>query len=353
MNSIQSYIKNTAITVTILATSFLINELFQYFFNTNEHVASLFIFAVFLISLLSDGYIYGIVSAFLVVIINNYVFTPPVFVFTLNEMVHLMGSILLIIIAVLTCMLTVKIKKHEKDKIEHEKEKMRANLLRAISHDLRTPLTNISGSASVLLENSKNLTNEQQKKLLLGIQEDSNWLVHMVENLLSITRIDNGQLQITKQTIVLDELIGDVLLKFKKQYPNQKIDLQLPEDIILIPMDVLLIEQVLLNILENAMKHAKNMTKLSLRVYEQEGKAIFEIEDNGCGLSNNQLKHMFQGYYESENHPSDGKNRNMGIGMSVCATIIKAHDGEIMVENVKTGGTRFRFTLLTEESIDE
>ena len=349
----KSYIKNTSITFAILSLAFIINEGFQYFFHTTDHVASLWIFAVFLISLLSDGYIYGIVSAFIVVLINNYVFTPPFFVFDLKEMVNLVGSIFLIIIAVLTCMLTVKIKQHEKENIEHEKEKMRANLLRAISHDLRTPLTNIYGSASLLLENKTNISEEQEKKLLTGICEDSNWLVHMVENLLSITRIDNGQLQITKQPIVLDELIGDVLLKFKKKYPNQKIELELPEEIIIIPMDVLLIEQVLLNILENAMQHAKNMTRLSLRVHQNETKAIFEIEDNGCGLSPNQLKNMFKGYYESENHPSDGKNRNMGIGMSVCATIIKAHQGEIHVENVKTGGCRFTFTLFTEETIHE
>ena len=118
-------------------------------------------------------------------------------------------------------------------------------------------------------------------------------------------------------------------------------------------MDVLLIEQVLLNILENAIQHAKKMTRLSLRVYPKGNKAIFEIEDNGCGLSQNQLKHMFKGYYESENHPSDGKSHNMGIGMSVCATIIKAHNGEISVENVKTGGCRFTFSLLTEETIHE
>ena len=350
MEKSHSKMTNILITSIILCSAFFFNELFQLIMNTNEHVATLFIFAVFLISLLTDGYIYGIISAFVVVIITNYIFTPPVFVFTIHEMVHLLSSILMISIAMLTCMLTVKIKEHEKEKVEHEKEKMRANLLRAISHDLRTPLTNIYGSASFLLENKEKISPAQETNLLQAIQEDSNWLVHMVENLLSITKLDNGQVELSKKTIVLDELIGDVVHKFKKQYPNQTITLDLPEEIVLIPMDVLLMEQVLLNILENAMKHAKNMTQLILRVQIKDQYAHFEIEDDGCGLSHNQLKHMFKGYYDSENHPSDGKNRNMGIGMSVCHSIIKAHQGKIWVENVKTGGTKFCFELATEEN---
>lgn len=353
MKKPHSKTTNILITCIILFSAFFFNELFQFIMNTNEHVSTLFIFAVFLISLLTDGYIYGIISAFVVVLITNYIFTPPIFVFTIHEMVHVLSSILMISIAILTCMLTVKIKEHEKEKVEHEKEKMRANLLRAISHDLRTPLTNISGSASVLLENKENLSFQQQTNLLQGIQEDAHWLVHMVENLLSITKLDNGQVELNKKTIALDELVGDVLHTFKKQYPDQPIELILPEEIVFIPMDILLIEQVLFNILQNAMQHAKNMTRLILRIQTIDQKVRFEIEDNGCGLSHNQLKHMFEGYYESEHRPSDGKRRNMGIGMSVCSSIIKAHGGEIWVENVKSGGAKFCFELDAEEAIYE
>ena len=341
----SNIIKNIIYLITILFLAFLVSEFIQHVFNVNENIPAIFIFAVFFISFVTDGYCYGVIAAFLVPFIMNYAFTPPFFVFNFHEFANIVSSVTLIIISILTSMMTIKIK-------NHEKEKMRANLLRAISHDLRTPLTNIYGSASILLDNKEHISDEKQQALLLGIKEDSNWLVHMVENLLSITKINNGGVELSKQTIVLDELVNDVVLKVKKQYPEQKITLELPEEIVMIPMDILLIEQVLLNILENAIVHAKNMTQLILRVYVKDNQAVFEIEDNGCGMSNHQLKNIFKGYLGSE-EISDGKKHNMGIGMSVCSSILKAHGSEIHAENVKTGGALFRFTLPIEETIYE
>ena len=229
---------------------------------------------------------------------------------------------------------------------------MRANLLRAVSHDLRTPLTTIYGSAATLLENRDTLEEEQQTKILQGIKEDSEWLVRMVENLLSITRIDSGNVKIIKTPIVLEELIDSVIVKFRKRYPDFDITLDLPEDIVVIPMDAMLIEQVIVNILENAIQHAEGMTELILRVFVLGKQAIFEIRDNGCGISKEKLPYIFSGYYENKEEPSDGQKRNTGIGLSVCKTIIKAHGGDISAENIKGGGAVFRFTLDTEEEID-
>lgn len=127
-------------------------------------------------------------------------------------------------------------KRHEAIKAEGEKERMRANLLRAVSHDLRTPLTTIYASSLTLLENRSNLTEEQKIKILQGIQEDADWLMRMVENLLSVTRIDSGRIKIVKTPTVLDELIDSVILKFRKRYPNQDVMLDIPDDIVVIPM---------------------------------------------------------------------------------------------------------------------
>lgn len=127
-------------------------------------------------------------------------------------------------------------KRHEAIKAEGEKERMRANLLRAVSHDLRTPLTTIYASSLTLLENRSNLTEEQKIKILQGIQEDADWLMRMVENLLSVTRIDSGRIKIVKTPTVLDELIDSVILKFRKCYPNQDVMLDIPDDIVVIPM---------------------------------------------------------------------------------------------------------------------
>jgi two-component system sensor histidine kinase KdpD len=267
--------------------------------------------------------------------------------------VNLISGLIMIAIAILTSALTTKLKQHEAMKAESEKERMRANLLRAVSHDLRTPLTTIYGSSTTLLENSQAMTEAQKTKIVTGIKEDAEWLVRMVENLLSVTRIDSGQVKIIKTPTVLDELIDAVILKFKKRYPAQSVEIELPDDVVIIPMDAILIEQVIVNILENAVQHAEGMTVLKLRVFTLGNKAIFEIKDNGCGINPKRLETLFTGYYTQEYEIADSQKKNAGIGLSVCATIIKAHGGSIKAENQKTGGAVFRFVLDTEEINDE
>ncbi len=353
MRKFSGYLKDIVITSALLSMAFAISLLFQYIFEVQEHVTTIFVFAVFLISLFTNGYAYGILSAFAGTVAVNYAFTFPYFVLNFTIPVNLVSAIIMISVAVLTSTLTTKLKNHEAMKAESEKERMRANLLRAVSHDLRTPLTTIYASSTTLLENSRVMTDVQKEKIVTGIKEDSEWLVRMVENLLSITRIDRGQIKIIKTSTVLDELIDSVVLKFKKRYPEQKVEIDIPEEVIIIPMDAILIEQVIVNILENAVQHAQGMTKLVLRVFIATNRAVFEIADNGCGINPKRFETLFTGYYTSENDVADGQKRNAGIGLSVCATIIKAHGGSIKAENIKTGGAIFRFQLDTEKIKDD
>ncbi len=253
---------------------------------------------------------------------------------------------------VLAVLLAAHIKQQEAARAAVEKERMRANLLKAISHDLRTPLTTIYSASSTLREKRSVLTEAQQDKMLRSIQEDSEWLIRMVENLLSVTRIDSGKVKITKTSTILDELIDSVMTKFLARHPGQSVQLDIPEEIVVIPVDTVLIEQVLLNLLENAVFHAKGMTELYLRVFTLADRAIFEVADNGCGIKDDKLKQLFMGAMADETAIPDNKKRNAGIGLSVCAAIIKAHGGEITAENRKGGGALFRFTLAREELTD-
>ena len=349
MKKFSKYIKNFLITIISLICAFGLSLLFQYIFEVQEHITTVFVFAVFLISLLTDGYFYGVVGAFIGTIAVNYAFTFPYFALNFTIPVNMISGIIMIAIAVFTSALITKLKQHEATKVESEKERMRANLLRAVSHDLRTPLTTIYASSTTLLEDSNVMTAEQKSKIVAGIKEDSEWLVRMVENLLSVTRIDSGQIKIIKSPTVLEELIDSVMLKFKKRYPSQKVKIELPDDMVIIPMDAILIEQVLINILENAVQHAKGMTTLILRVFTLGNRAVFEIVDNGCGINPKYLETLFTGYYTSENDVADSQKKNAGIGLSVCSSIIKAHGSVINAENIKTGGAVFRFELDTEE----
>lgn len=349
MKKAYHYIKDGLITIVMLLAAFGISLLFQRF-QVGEHTTTVFVFAVFLISLFTNGYLYGVLAAFAGTIAVNYAFTFPYFALNFMIPVNFISGTVMIILSILTSALTTKLKHHEAMKAESEKERMRANLLRAISHDLRTPLTTIYGSSTTLLENGSVMSQTQKDTMLRAIKEDAAWLVRMVENLLSVTRIDSGDVKIEKASTVLEELIDAVVLKFKKTYPDQDIAIEIPEELVLIPMDVLLIEQVLINLLENAVQHAQGMTALTLRVFTLGNQAIFEIKDDGCGIDPKRMETLFKGYCPAKEHVADGKKKNAGIGLSVCATIIKAHGGTIKAENPKTGGALFRFALNTEES---
>lgn len=343
-------LKNTLITGAILCVCFVLCLIIQYIFEDSPLIPAIFVLGVFLTSVLTQGYIYGIIAALSSVLAVNFAFTFPFFALDFTVPENIISAAILLVVTVITCGLTTKIKMQEAMKAESDKERMRANLLRAVSHDLRTPLTTIYGSSSALLDNYDEFTDEQSKQMLSGIKEDSQWLSRMVENLLSITRLDGANVEIIKTETVLDELIDSVLIKFAKRYPNQKVNVQIPEDFVVIPMDALLIEQVAINILENAVQHAEGMTELSLRVFTISNKAIFEIKDNGCGIAEAKMNDIFTGCYCADASPSDGRKNNAGIGLSVCASIIKAHGGDIRAENLRDGGCVFRFTLDTEDS---
>lgn len=341
-------VRNTVISVGILLIAALLGIALQRL-DVEEHITTLFVFAVFLISLLTEGYSYGILSAVAGTFAVNYAFTFPFFAFDFITPVNLISAGIMGTVAILTGMLTTKIKRHEATKAEGERERMRANLLRAVSHDLRTPLTTIYSASSTLRAKGSSLTPQQQDDMLRSIQEDSEWLTRMVENLLSITRIDSGKIKIEKTPTILDELIDSVMTKFLSRYPGQAVTLDLPEEIVVIPMDPLLIEQVLINLLENAVLHARGMTKLTLHVFTLGRQAIFEVADDGCGLREDRMERIFSGCGEGSDRPTDGSKRSVGIGLSVCATIVRAHGGDISAENRKGGGALFRFTLATEE----
>ena len=349
MKKSAGILKNSIISLAILCLCFLLCLAIKYIFNNSALISAIFVLGVYLISVITSGYIYGIVSALLCVLSVNFAFDFPFFAFNFTIAENIVSAVILLIVTMMTCGLTAKVKKQEAIKAERDVERMRANLLRAVSHDLRTPLTTIYSSSSALLENYDDFSETQCKEMIKGISEDSQWLYRMVENLLSVTRLDGDNVKIIKTETVLDELIDSVLVKLHKRYPHQTIDVDIPEEFISIHIDALLIEQVLINLLENAVQHAEGMTWIKLKVFTISNKAIFEIKDNGTGIPEGKLKKIFSGVYETEADVSDGRKNNAGIGLSVCASIIKAHGGEIKAENVKGGGCVFRFTLNLED----
>ena len=226
--------------------------------------------------------------------------------------------------------------------LETEKEKMRSNLLRAVSHDLRTPLTGIIGSASTLLENGSLIGEETSKKMLTDIQQDAEWLIHMVENLLSVTRITGGTATLKKQDEIVEEVVSEAVMRIRKRFPNSSINVTVPNEMLIVPMDATLIEQVLINLMENSIRHSGSPLPISLKVSKKRSGAVFTVSDQGKGIDPSRIPDIFD---SKSNKGSSDSSRGLGIGLSICKSIILAHDGKIYAENNQNGGASFTFVL--------
>ncbi|HWP22043.1 MAG TPA: sensor histidine kinase KdpD [Candidatus Cryosericum sp.] len=228
--------------------------------------------------------------------------------------------------------------------LESEHEKMRGNLLRAISHDIRTPLAGISGASAAILENKNALSEETKEKLIANIQDESLWLIRMVENLLSVTRLDENSANLKKLPEAAEEVIADAVGRIQKRFPARAIAVSVPDDYLEVPMDGTLIAQVLINLLENAAKFSPDASQIEVALRKEGGNAVFEVADHGKGIPAEELSTLFSGM-RTHAEPSADSSRGMGIGLSICKTIVSAHGGNISAENRPEGGAVFRFTL--------
>ena len=229
---------------------------------------------------------------------------------------------------------------------------MRADLLRSVSHDIRTPLTSIIGSTSAVLDNP-DLSTEDRRTLLQDVKQEAQWLIRVVENLLSITRIGSDQAELAKQPEPAEEVLAEAAQKARKRLPDIKFSVEVPDDLLMVPMDPILIEQVLSNLIENAATHGVTTTAIHLSVKETEdGFAAFSVRDNGRGIPPSLLPHLFDYSIRHASTPTGDGKRNMGLGLSVCSAVVKAHGGRLTARNHKDGA-EFIFCLPVskEESI--
>ncbi|WMJ22991.1 DUF4118 domain-containing protein [Paludicola sp. MB14-C6] len=234
----------------------------------------------------------------------------------------------------------------ESVKNEVEREKFKSNLLRAISHDLRGPLSSISGASEILLYNIKDSENLGFAK---DIHDSSIWLTQMVENILSLTKVQEGSLNINKKPEAIEEIIGVVLQYFSKCTTTNKIVVDIPNDIILVPMDGKLICQVLINLIDNAIKHSNPTDEITIKAFVDKKQVWFCVIDNGTGINPQNLSKIFDLFYIAEDLPSDTKHRGNGLGLAICKAIVLAHGGKIIAENNLEKGATIRFSLPLKE----
>ncbi len=304
-----------------------------------------FVLAVLLISRLTSGYWYGLVAAAVSVIAVNYFFTYPYQHIDFSLTGYPLTFIVFLLVALITSALTTRTKEMDELRLENEKERMHASLLRSVSHDLRTPLTSITGAASAILE-TPDLDEDAKKAMLTDIRDESQRMTRLIENLLSITRLGSDETRLNIEPWDVSEVVPEAVTNFTRRRPDIRVTDEIDGDLPFVPMDPLMIEQVLTNLLENAAIHGKDLTHIDIRVTKAARDAVFTITDDGGGFPQARLDHPFDSMPRpgsSEERRSDG-TRNMGLGLSVCSAIIRAHHGTISLRNTD-GGAQVRFTL--------
>ncbi len=344
------------ITILIMTLATAISFFFYHFMPLSEDIVSyvlLYILAILLIARFTCGYIYPIIASLLSVILVNYLFTYPFWAFNFTITGYPIMFIGMFTIAVIISTMTTQLKKQsaiitEREKLlmEAEKEKMRANLLRAISHDLRTPLTGIIGNSSTYLDNIEYISSKEKADIVANIYNDSNWLLNMVENLLSVTRIHGENMNVVTSLESVEEVVSEAVIRLKKRYPDSAVIATVPDELIMAPMDAVLIEQVIINLLENAIVHANSREPIECTVVDDSKNVVFIIKDYGIGIDRHKLPYIFDGnVYETAS--SADAHKGMGIGLSICKTIITAHQGKISARNHEHGA-EFIFNLPKE-----
>ena len=225
-----------------------------------------------------------------------------------------------------------------------ENEQLRANLLRAISHDLRTPLTAISGNASNLISNASSFDEQTKLSIYNDIYNDSMWLINLVENLLSITRLEEGRMNLNFTAELIDEVVAEAVKHVHMRQGGQKITVVHKDEFLLAKMDTRLIIQVIINILDNAIKYTPKDSMITITTEKQKDKAIISIADNGAGIPDELKERVFDMFYTGANKLADSR-RSIGLGLALCKSIISVHGGEIFVKDNVPSGAIFTFTL--------
>lgn len=326
----------------IFLTAVVICSVFRNMDGIEGYASPVFVLAVLLISRFTDGYVYGVLAAFASVYCVNYLFTYPYMEVNFTISGYPLTFIVLLIVSLITSTLTSQAKQRDMLKLENEKERIRSDLLRALSHDIRTPLTSIIGAVSTLLD-SKDISPEESESLLKDIKKESQWLIRMVENLLSITKLDQGTILQTEQWAV-DEVIAEAVEKIRKNYPTFPIEVSVPEEPLFVPMDPLLIEQVILNLTENSIVHGNNVTTVWIIVEKHDDHALFLVRDDGCGFPEKILEEILQGNIRTKISEDGEGKRNMGLGIRVCSAVVRAHGGQLAAQNY-TNGAEVSFAL--------
>ena len=222
-----------------------------------------------------------------------------------------------------------------------ETERLRSALLTSVSHDLRTPLAAITGAATTILESGARLDARVQQELLESVRDEAERLNRLVQNLLEMTRLESGALGLSRDWHPLEEVVGAALARLARGLASRRVAVNVPAELPLVAMDDVLIEQVLVNLLDNAVKYTPPDSPIRIIASATDRAVTVEVADHGPGLRPGEEDKVFEKFYRGQ--PAGG--RGAGLGLAICQGIVKAHGGRIWAQNLPEGGVSFLFTL--------
>ena len=351
-----SVFKDFAICIVVLTAATLAGYAFKAFQLADADIIMLYIIAVLVISIFTSKMYFCLISSFVGVVLFNCFFTYPEFSLSVHDAGYPVTFVTMFITAFIAGTLANKLKRNiliaEQNAREKEEaallaqnEQLRANMLRSISHDLRTPLTSISGNASTLISGGDTLDESARQQIYTDIYSESMWLIEMVENLLYATRIEDGRMQLNISVEILDDIVQEAVKHTKRTYPKRNIIVDMYDEIIPVMADANLIVQVIVNLLDNAVKYSDEDSDVTVSVRRENANAVvISVSDHGIGISDEEKEKVFDMFYTGGSRSSDSR-RSLGLGLALCRSIITSHGGTISVSDNIPNGTVVSFTL--------
>ena len=363
-HSLITILKESLLCIIILTLATLSGYAFKVLNLTEADIIMLYIIAVLVISIITSNMLYCLISSVVCVVIFNFFFTYPDFSLSAYDAGYPVTFVTMFITAFIAGSLANKLKRNIKIAEQNAKEKeaaallaqneqMRANMLRSISHDLRTPLTSISGNASTLISGGSTLDEAAKQQIYNDIYSESMWLIGLVENLLYATRIENGRIQLNLSVEILDDIVREAVKHIQRSHPKRRIVVDICDDIIPVTADANLIVQVIINLIDNAVKYSEDDTTVFVSVKKDKDAAVVCVADSGAGIPQTEKEKVFEMFYTGVSRSSDSR-RSLGLGLSLCKSIIDSHGGTIAVSDNTPKGTVVSFTLpLGEVELNE
>ena len=333
---------------------------------SRESLLMVYIVGVLCCAAVTHGYVYSLLSAVCSMLMFNYFDTEPIHTFAISEKDDIILLAFFLIAGFIAATLTARFrdaleksiqnearaeqlfKEKEGARLEAEQAKMKSSLLRSIGHDLRTPLTGIQCASSYMTEHSGELSPDDIRRLSGDISDEVSWLINLVENILYMTRIDDAKLQLSKQPEVVDDVIDEAVAHVPP-LTGRRLTIVLPESILMVPMDGRMIVQVLVNLLDNAVRYTEENTPVRVSAAQEGNQAVFCVEDGGKGIPGEQRDKIFESFTTSGMTGPDGR-KGVGLGLAICRAVVAAHGGTITVGDSELGGAKFSFRLPMEEN---